>query len=82
MSRKFYKNVVTITVLTEEPIEDGTDLDAIHEEISVGGWVGSSVGIVTTELSGKECADALYAVGSEPGFFQLDDNGRSEDEDC
>jgi ABC-type protease/lipase transport system fused ATPase/permease subunit len=33
------------------------------------------------KLSGKEMADALYAAGSEPAFFMLDDEGNSDFDD-
>jgi hypothetical protein len=52
----------------------------LGREIDQGEWVGNIEVVAQEELTGKEAADALYAAGSEPGFFQLDDDGRELNE--
>jgi hypothetical protein len=81
MARKFYRNVVSFVVLTEDaPIPDGMSLRRIEAEADSGDWVGGNVEITHVELTGKDAADALYSLGSEPGFFRLDEDGVEEDE--
>lgn len=74
--RKFYRNTVTFIVLTEDkPLSDDLSLETIAHECVAGEFVGGDYAIVSTELTGKETADALYDLSSEPGFFGLDDDG-------
>ena len=72
--RKFHRTVIEVVVLSEEPF-GYDDLADVDEAITNGACVGSFDTKSTTELTGKEAADALTAVHSEPGFFQLDDDG-------
>jgi hypothetical protein len=76
MSRKFYKNVVTITVITEDAPLDQMSLAAVEYEISEGDCVGGPLDIKSTAMGGKRTANMLYDFGSEPDFFHLDDNGK------
>jgi len=78
---KFFKTVVQVEVLSEEQPVDDLDLAQIAHEIYEGDCVGSSSIVSVKELTGKECADALYEVGCEPEFFNLDDDGVSLLED-
>lgn len=77
--RKFYKTIVTFVVLSEEPIE-GMDLGAISYESDNGDIVRGDLEYDTTEISGITAAEMLYEVGSDPGFFQLDDNGNDSED--
>lgn len=78
---KFYRNTVTFTVLTEdEALSDDLSLETIARECDTGEFVGGDHTIVSTELTGKEAADALYDLGSEPAFFRLDADGNLLDE--
>ena len=87
--RKFYKTVVQVTILSEEPyIFDSSEneqsdamLCGIATDICSGPCVGD-IKVIShdEEKTGKEMADLLYKAGSEPGFFQLDDEG-NDDED-
>jgi hypothetical protein len=70
----FYKTTFTITVLSEESIQN-MDLADLAYAIDQGPCVGSFPQAEQVELTGKEMADALRALGSEPGFFNLDDAG-------
>lgn len=78
---KFKKTTVTLVILHEDDQNvENLDIGALAE------FVGSGPGVLmkrddeTVMLDGKQMADALYEAGSEPGFFQLDDDGRDEDE--
>jgi hypothetical protein len=73
--RKFHKTTFTIEVLSEEPLSHPLALEDIAGMITDGDCVGGPLKYVESSLTPKECADALYAFGSEPDFFQLDDEG-------
>lgn len=73
--RKFYRTVVQVEVLSEEPyLED--DLETIVDDIVIGDCSGKSVDVVRNEVvDGKQMAALLRAQGSDPGFFMIDDDG-------
>jgi hypothetical protein len=74
--RKFFHNIVTIHVLSEdEPLSGDMSLSDIDYAITDGDSVGGGVEIRSEEMTGKEAATRLSAYGSEPGFFQLDEDG-------
>jgi hypothetical protein len=78
MSRKFYKTTFTFTILTEdEPVGDVSpaEADAICDD---GPGVGVFENTGHEELTPKQAADALTELGSEPGFFSLDEDGNDE----
>jgi hypothetical protein len=78
-ARKFYKTIIQVEVLSEEPFEWDTlgDVDyAIREDCS-----GVVREISSEVLTGKQAADALLAQGSDPGFFMLTPNGNDEDDE-
>lgn len=77
----FFKTVIQVEVLSEDQPVDDLDLRQIAYEIMDGDCVGASSLISKKELTGKECADELYELGSEPEFFGLDDDGISLLED-
>jgi hypothetical protein len=72
--RKFYKTTFKFVVLSESPTEGWTIADMI-EACDSGPCVGDTEECETVVLTGKEMADALYTARSEPGFFELDDDG-------
>lgn len=74
--KMMYRTEVTFEVLSEEPIHPHMDVEAIVHECDEGSYVMADVRRAQTELSLKEMADALYAAGSQPDFFMLDDEGR------
>lgn len=74
---KFYKTIIRVEILSEDQPVDDLDLKQIAHEIYDGDCVGTSSLISKNELTGKECADELCELGSEPEFFGLDDNGNS-----
>lgn len=74
MTRKFWKTTIIVEVLSEDVPLEFDDLEEVHNAISSGACSGQYTS-TSEELTGKQCADALTAQGSDPGFFQLDDNG-------
>lgn len=73
-AKKYYRQTYTVVVLTEDPTE--ASLDQLPESVNGGDDCLQSFEMTSMEeLTGKQAADALYASGSEPGFFQLDDEG-------
>ena len=78
-NRKFYKTAVTVTILSEEPLGRGVELDDIAHQITHGDWSGEvSIGS-SREVTGRQMAALLTAQGSDPGFFRLDAEGNDAD---
>ena len=73
--RKFYRTVVQIEVLSEEPLSHFPDIDSIHYDITEGGCFGDTKVIAREILNGKDIADALQHQGSDPEFFLVDSEG-------
>ena len=74
--RKVYKTTYTVTVLSEDhPPSEGMNLRDVLTEYETGGWSGSISGYSAVELSGREAAQELRSQASDPGFFDLDDDG-------
>ena len=75
--RTFRRVVLRYEVLMEGDVE----LSSLAE-IAVACDTGPCVGRFlddesNEELTGKQMADALYEAGSEPGFYELTDEGES-----
>lgn len=79
MARKFYRNVFSVEVLSEEPLPDSMSLDAIHYEITNGDYSGRLLETVVEEVNSKRMAELLLAQGSDPEFFGLDAEGNEID---
>jgi hypothetical protein len=80
--RKFFKTVITVTVLTEDgPVSPEANLDTIARQIMEGDWSGEVDSDGGTELTAKEAAEALIAQGSDPEFFRINADGNMLDED-
>jgi len=79
--KTIYRTKYTFIVLSDEPLDKGMSFAEVLEETDSGsylGWVpGSdhSDAVSVIELRGKAAADACYEVGSDPGFFDMDDEG-------
>lgn len=70
--RIFYKTILQIEILSEEPFHN-ENLNEIHDAITQGDCSGIVNEISHETLTEKETALALTAQGSEPGFFQIPD---------
>lgn len=80
MKKPIYKTVFHVTVLSEEPIS-GASLSDIQYETEQGGWIGGAITQTETKLSGKEAVAEIYKAASDPGFFNMDDNGNVIEEE-
>lgn len=78
--RKFYRTTITIDVLSEEtPLDEDMTLTEIDYVITEGDCVGGNLSMAVEELTREECAEALTAMGSEPGFFDLLDEDEEDE---
>jgi len=77
--RKFHKRVITVTVLSEDELSDGAELDAVHEFITNGACSGEVSWGPDQTLDGGQMAKALKKQGSDPQFFHLNDDGSDAD---
>ena len=79
MSKKsFTETTITIKILSEAPISETMELDEIIYESMNGSLVLDVAGTEIAALTPKEAADKLLEVGSEPGFFSLNEDGSEE----
>ena len=73
MSKKYYKTVYTLTVLSEDaPVDPNMDLRDVLDECEHGGFSGQLEMESVDELSEEDCAKELINQGSSPGFFDID----------
>jgi hypothetical protein len=82
--RKFYRTVIQIEILSEEPYECDA-LEDVTYDITEGHCSGELKDVVRNEeKTGKEMAALLVAQRSDPEFFQLTEDGEDleEDEGC
>lgn len=80
-TRKYYRTVIQLEVLSEEPIGYKTmgDLDY---EINEGHCSGVYKTITQDEIvSGKKMAELLIEQGSDTEFFMLDEDGNYIDDE-
>ena len=76
--RKFYKTVIRVEVLSEDyPISEDLSLAEIHHAITEGDCSGVCAFDPPRQLTGAEAAEELMEQGSDPGFFQLNEQGDS-----
>ena len=78
---KFYRTVVQVEILSEEPYES-SNLEQMAEDTDTGDCSGMVTDVVRNEeVDGKKMAELLRAQGSDPGFFQIDEDGKSTEDD-
>ncbi len=76
--RKFFKKVIQIVVLSQED-EPFQDLDDVCYAITEGSSSGGPMTVLSSEeIDGKQAADELKKHGSDPSFFELDEDGNDE----
>ena len=73
-TRKFFRTVYQVEVLSGELIEGGIPIEHLAYQIDEGDYSGS-ITITSEEVDGPTMARMLVAQGSDPGFFQLDADG-------
>jgi hypothetical protein len=78
--RKFYRSRVVVEVLSEDPLPPDVSLATIANQITEGDWSGQvDNDDINEEVDGPTMAKLLQAQGSDPEFFQLDDDGNDID---
>lgn len=78
MSKKYFKSVYTVTVLSEDEPLNTVDLSLIDHQMSEGDCIGITEEPEVEELSADEMRKALEEVGNDGSFFQ---SLNEEDED-
>jgi hypothetical protein len=73
-TRKFYKTVITIEVLSEE-VYAFDSLEQTAYDIQDGGCSGKIEVVKSEELNGEQVVKALDNQGSASEFFMLDADG-------
>jgi len=74
--RKFWKSVITVTVLSEDRPPAWRDLMDLHYLITDGSCSGMIDHKRLVSMSARRAANELLKHGSDPGFFQLNDYGK------
>ncbi len=77
-TRKFYRTVFQVEVLSESPI-GAVELDTLHHLITQGDCSGEVKTVSRKKMDGRQAAKALLKQGSDPGFFNLDHYGNQID---
>lgn len=79
--RAYYETVLQVKVLSEDTPAEGMSLEDIAEAVSVGDCVGQITHSVPRLISAQTAARRLTEMGSEPGFFRLNQDGTHEDDE-
>lgn len=80
-TRKFYRTVVTVEILSEDPFDGTQDLEYIDWAITDGDCCGKqTVTVDNAELDGPAAAAFLVANGDDPEFFGLTEEGEDVEE--
>lgn len=80
-TRKFFKTVVKVEVLSEDqPVRFDT-LDGLHYNITEGHCSGVHNVESSEEVSAKVMAKLLQEQGSDPEFFRLSKDGKELEEE-
>jgi hypothetical protein len=76
--RAFYRYKISITVVSESPMPDDMRLEEVVGES--GHWRRVLDWDIEAEtIGGKEAADTLTKLRSEPATFELNDEGEDDD---
>jgi hypothetical protein len=78
MKKKIYKNIISFTVLSETPLEDGIGLGYLESIVGsciTGDFIGGNITTESKELSGKRAVEEIQKLDSDPEFFQMDGSG-------
>ena len=79
--REFYRKIVEVEILSEEPIGPIDDLSHLDHMITMGDCSGQVNHLLQHKLDGKQMAVALMDQGSDPGFFRLTETGEDTDDE-
>jgi hypothetical protein len=73
--RKFYKTVIRVEVLSEDPVSFGETLSGVDYAITEGDCSGKVKVVSQKTITPKQAAKELIKHGSDPAFFQLTETG-------
>jgi len=79
-NRKFYLRTVTIQFISEEPHPDAWSIEDAMFDAKEGDSSMQESSDNTEEVDGKRAVEILVDQGSDPGFFDLTDDGEDADE--
>ncbi len=71
---KFYATTITLKILSDRDVNN-LDLKDLIEESDTGDCVLSILQRDVVELTGEQVAEDLIEAGSDPSFFNLDEDG-------
>ncbi len=77
-ARKFTKTIIEVVIISEDGY-DPAGLDGVHYDITDGECSGKWNIVSQRTLNPKQAAKELLKQGSDPSFFQLDENGKDQD---
>lgn len=72
--KSLIETVIEVRVLSEEPF-DYNDLENVHHAITEGDCSGTYSTKSSKAISGKLAADKVKEQGSDPEFFNMDEEG-------
>jgi hypothetical protein len=80
--RTFFRSVITVEILSEDPIPNGLNLTEIDSEITCGAlWSGRvTETLLNDQIDSAKMASLLNAQGNDPGLFGLDNEGHDINE--
>ena len=81
--RKFYKTVIQVIVLSEDPLEfdeDNSVLGQLDYQVTEGDCSGQVKLMESVAVTGPAMAQLLREQNSDPSFFNLTDDGEDEEE--
>lgn len=70
-----YRSVLHVEVLTQDTLLNGVPLETIGREMDQGAFVGKTELRSVQRLTRAQMATALVSVGSDPSFFNLEEEG-------
>lgn len=79
-ARKYFETTILVKVLTEDDPVGDLSLTELAELVDTGPGVGEYIDLSSRQISPQTAARRLTEMGSEPGFFRLDDDGVHEDD--
>jgi hypothetical protein len=76
--RTFYRNVLIVEILSEDPF-DWDDLRDVYDAITTGDCSGRVKQTITNQkLTGAQTAKRLLKQASDPSFFRLTETGADD----
>lgn len=76
MKKKIYKSTIVFQVLSDEPISPIMQLIDIVHEADFGDFSGRiKKSTMNVPIVGKNALNLVKSQGSDPMFFQMDENG-------